>query len=117
MSTATESLAIVGIQITEPVGKIDRRGGGRVVGSLIHTATAVEIIPRVGITDADHNRLTAAAGQVWLHGPDGLDPGNWHHLPDIGDVIDVWVPEHPATEQCSVGAAAFALSCAVRRVR
>ena len=117
MTAATDPLAIVGIQITEPVGKIDRVGGGRVVGTLIYTATAVEIVPRHGVTNADRNLLTAAAAQVWLHGPDGLDPENWHHLPGIGDVIDLWVRDHPPAERCSAGAAAFALSCAVRRVR
>lgn len=91
MSTATEPLAALGIQICEPVGDPKRHGDWTIIGSLVTEDDApVEVIPRRDISATDHDRLIAAASQVRLHGRAGFSPEGWRHHSCLGWVTDVW---------------------------
>lgn len=115
----TTDLAVLGITICEPIGHIDRIDGSfAVVGSLVVSEHGVEVVPRHGITDADRDRLTAAAGQVFLHGRDGFASEHWRYHPAVGWVVSVAVRDRPAARPArSLCAATLALRTAVIRHR
>ena len=91
MSTATDPLAVLGIRVTEPVGYPRRDGAWMLIGSLVTEDDGpVEVIPCRDISATDHDRLIAAASQVWIHGRAGFSPEGWRYHSRIGWVTEVW---------------------------